>query len=290
MKRGNLPAGKSIFTREEIFEHLQKVFASPVFSVSIIMKQFLSFIVGETLDGRANQLKEYTIAMAVLQKGRNFIPRETAVVRVHAARLRRALKNYYEETGRFDMIRITIPKGSYVPVFSDCSSITDTNNPCFNCIESGPLQKNIYCRLKTAIIPFTCFPLTDIANSFTRGFMSRLSTGLANTKDSPVIVFYPGTRLNANYQDLKEVFSKMQPEYLFTGDIQYQPDKVSVNIQVVHAATMEQVWGQIYDQAIDDSNVFEVQDEIIKAAITEIENFWLSGARMKSKIAAMAVA
>jgi hypothetical protein len=46
-----------------------------------------------------------------------------AIVRIHAGRLRRALKEYYYDAGKNDPIVIEIPKGSYIPVFQPKNKI-----------------------------------------------------------------------------------------------------------------------------------------------------------------------
>ena len=51
--------------------------------------------VEQTLAGCASQLKGYTIATAVFERGASFDAQADPVVRTEAARLRRALERYY---------------------------------------------------------------------------------------------------------------------------------------------------------------------------------------------------
>jgi len=105
------------YSNGEIQQQLQRIFADQTFAVSDILKRFLSFIVAETLEGRSNQIKEYTIGVNVLNKPQSFNPSQDAIVRIHAGRLRRALHYYYNGAGATDAIRIEMPKGSYLPYF-----------------------------------------------------------------------------------------------------------------------------------------------------------------------------
>ena len=82
-------------TEDLIHEQLQKIFDCSVFSVSDILRRFLTYITNETLAGRSNTIKEYTIAISVLNKPASFKPQQDAIVRIHAGRLRRALHYYY---------------------------------------------------------------------------------------------------------------------------------------------------------------------------------------------------
>jgi adenylate cyclase len=79
--------------------------------------KFIGFVVNEALEGRASQLKGYTIAVAVYGRSESFDPQIDPIVRVEAGRLRRALAHYYLTTGKNDPVRIEIPKGGYIPTF-----------------------------------------------------------------------------------------------------------------------------------------------------------------------------
>jgi serine/threonine-protein kinase len=58
------------------------------------LKRFLRFIVEETLDNRAGELKEYVVAVQVFEKEDSFDPRTDPLVRVQARRLRARLTQY----------------------------------------------------------------------------------------------------------------------------------------------------------------------------------------------------
>jgi hypothetical protein len=109
-------AAGALFSEDLIQEQLKKIFKCPAFSVSDILRRFLTYIIQETLAGRSNTIKEYTIAVNVLNKPASFKPQHDAIVRIHAGRLRRALNYYYKEEGTADFLEIAVPKGSYVPV------------------------------------------------------------------------------------------------------------------------------------------------------------------------------
>lgn len=102
---------------EEISAELGRILHSGAFQHSGRLSRFLSFVVTRTLDGGREQLKEFTIALAVYDKSPDFDPRLDSIVRVEASRLRSKLREYYETEGREDRVRIELPKGGYAPVF-----------------------------------------------------------------------------------------------------------------------------------------------------------------------------
>jgi hypothetical protein len=103
---------------ELIIYHLDKILRSPGFKKSRTLSQFLLYVVDETMKGRSNSIKEYTIATGALNKPVNFSPMTDCIVRVHANRLRDELDNYYQKAGQQDELIISIPKGRYIPVFA----------------------------------------------------------------------------------------------------------------------------------------------------------------------------
>jgi len=108
-----------------IQDALQRVVASRDFVNSERKRRFLKFVVQETLAGHADQIKAYAIALEIFDRGPSFDPAADPVVRIEAGRLRRCLEHYYLGEGAADRIRITIPKGGYVPHFI----VTDGDGP-----------------------------------------------------------------------------------------------------------------------------------------------------------------
>ncbi len=96
---------------------LERLLASPGLEASDRRRAFLRYIVEETLAGRADRLKGYSIAIAVFERSEAFDAQADPVVRLEARRLRRDLDSYYMGAGSRDPVRISIPKGSYVPRF-----------------------------------------------------------------------------------------------------------------------------------------------------------------------------
>src|SRR5436190_17834484 len=113
--------------REAIREQLKRVLSSSVFRRAERSNALLKFIVEETLEGRSQRLKEYTLGAEALGRGESFDPRTDPAVRAEASRLRARLEQYYDTTGRADPVVILLPKGNYVPQFVRPSSSTDAS-------------------------------------------------------------------------------------------------------------------------------------------------------------------
>jgi hypothetical protein len=101
----------------EVRAVLAHMLANPPFDKSAQLSNFLRYVVEEALAGRGGRIKAYTIATAALGRDENFDPQSDPIVRVEAARLRRALRSYYANGGADDAIVVDLPTGTYAPVF-----------------------------------------------------------------------------------------------------------------------------------------------------------------------------
>ena len=104
-------------TNDEAVAALKRVLGSEVFEAAGRAREFLTFIVHETLAGRGDRLKGYSIAVQVFERPADFDAQTDPLVRVEAGRLRRRLAEYYQSQGRDDAVRIELPRGGYTPVF-----------------------------------------------------------------------------------------------------------------------------------------------------------------------------
>jgi tetratricopeptide (TPR) repeat protein/TolB-like protein len=104
-------------SEDEIRRQLERIIASPAFETSQRNRKFLRYVVEETLAGRAERIKAYSVATVVFERDSDFDPQTDPIIRIEASRLRRALDHYYLAAGRSDPVRIVVPKGSYVPLF-----------------------------------------------------------------------------------------------------------------------------------------------------------------------------
>jgi tetratricopeptide (TPR) repeat protein len=103
---------------EEVLAALERILASEPFRPSAQLRVFLRFVVETTLRGEADRIRAFTIAVEAFGRDPDFNPQGDPIVRVEAARLRRAIEQYYAGSGADDAVEILVPRGGYVPQFS----------------------------------------------------------------------------------------------------------------------------------------------------------------------------
>ncbi len=149
--------GQKIFSDEEkniVYSALRKIFMSDQFASSERLREFLEFIVVETLEGRGDRIKSYTIAVDVFQKSADFDSTHDPVVRITAGRLRQALDRYYLTEEADNDVKIVLQKGKYVPrfVFSKISMQQKNNT-------RKPRRKYIYISAYAFVFLIACIIL-----------------------------------------------------------------------------------------------------------------------------------
>ncbi len=272
------------FSREEIFKQLDRIFLNHVFKKSAILRQFLLFVVEETCKGHSTWIKEYTIAVNVLNKPADFNTQENCIVRIHAGRLRRALNRYYNEAGAFDPLRITIPKGSYIPLLNEGNkSVGDV----LKMEDSIPHSSDII-----AVLPFHHVHKNAFEISLTDGLGLQLSSALMQIRHSSFsVIAYPIARSYMQQLDdnIGKFLKNVPAKYIVTGDIQTVGKLIRVFIQVIHTPTNKQLWSRMYDKEFTTGNIFELQDEIAGLILPELEAaFDPKKARHRKLVAAIA--
>src|SRR6266852_7368852 len=165
---------------DSVRAQLEKIIASELFARSPNSTQFLRFIVNETLEGRADELKESVIGIEVF-KIKDFDSRVHTNVRKEATRLRERLEEYYNQVGSRDAVRIEVPKGRYKPEFGE---------------KSGGRTPGWLIRAAAAVlivvVPLAAYPLL---RRWTWEYFAQRNPGLPHQKH---IVVLPFTSVDAN--------------------------------------------------------------------------------------------
>ena len=111
----------------QVRRQLDRLLSDPHFSHSRRFPDFLRFVVHHTLAGQTETLKERTLGIEVFGKEADYDTGTDPIVRVTAAEIRKRIAQYYQEPGRENELRITLPSGSYVPKFDWPTTNLDTN-------------------------------------------------------------------------------------------------------------------------------------------------------------------
>lgn len=252
------------FTNTEIIHQLDKLLDSPQLKGCPVLGKFLNYVVHEALEGRASNLKEYSIGITALGKSQDFDPQLDSIVRIHAGRLRRALNEYYYEARQGDVVRIVIPKGTYAPEFyrQDPEAKTpqrvEARTAGRPALILTPVQKEV--AVPTALVlPFRSYAFEN--ESIFAVIHERLSVELASLDDVRVLSyrFYEGT-ISAG--ELDNLPSALGVDHLISGTVYRIADTVRVIVQFI-TRDGRQLWAKAFDRSALNIDAFDFEQEII---------------------------
>ena len=240
-------------TPQAIRSQLGKILSSDAFIRSRRIQRFLEFIVEEALAGRADQLKEYGIGVAVFDKSDDFEPAVDPIVRNEARRLRLKLIEYYGQTQsrEGDQVMIDIPKGAYVPVFAAAASRE----------EKGIPQVDRPRRL--AVLPFDVLSAALESTMVGQALCMSLTANLTNVDGLEAVAH--GYFRN---QPIRESALELQLSHAIHGSILSFNNRCRVIVNLIHIADGTQLWAHEYE--FDHSEMLSFQSEITGAVLREV--------------------
>ncbi len=96
---------------------VQRIAGSRYFRKSQKMREFLLYVCEKSLTECTDEIREQQIGASVFGRKPDYNPSEDSIVRTEAWEMRRRLEKFFQDEGREEPVILTIPKGSYLPVF-----------------------------------------------------------------------------------------------------------------------------------------------------------------------------
>lgn len=234
---------------------LNRVLSSPQFDTSERNRRFLEYVVEETLAGRSDRIKAYNVATIVFGRDDSFDPQLDPVVRMEARRLRRALERLYLVEGDAGPVRITLPKGGYVPKFEGPSA--------FSCAEGLAAEsiRDATERRRGPSIKISAFAAEDEmpCGDYGDGFARHLAVGLSRFPELDVFTVPPVAGPNPHPDGSG---NSAGVDLILAGDTSAASDVFRVKATLIHVRSGRVVWGETFEDRIGDKGVLEARDRI----------------------------
>ena len=251
-----VPFTEAKLNEDSIILQVEKICNCDAFKTKRLLCKFLSFIISESLAGREQQLKGYTIAIEVFGKDKNFDSDNNALIRIHAGRLRRVLNTYYCNEGQYDEIIIEIPKGGYIPQFTSNTNSKIVETP------KQQIEKDLPTGPSIAILPFENQTGDSSKDYFVRGFSEELSVALTRYEDL-IVYDCRGTESELFTQhDTHSFITNNKIRFILAGAINFDSSKVKVLVRVTDKYDGKQLWAQSYSKDLSVDNIITIREEI----------------------------
>ncbi len=265
------------------------------------MQSFLTYVVEGRLAGgfHSEDLKESVIGMAVFNREAAYDPKSDPVVRVEARRLRTKIEEYYAGPGQLDAIRISLPKGSYVPSWEWQGKAEELANlpvppsrtrsiillslaAALIAVLGGVAATGIWkhflptrnapanaSRIRSlAVLPFRNLSGDPSKDYLVNGLTDELTTELAKVQNLIVISRTSADQYRGTTKNLPEIARELKVDAIVEGTFLNSPSFVRVSAQLIRAATDTNLWGETYERS--GSDFFTLDTEIAASIAQQI--------------------
>ncbi|PDS78015.1 adenylate cyclase [Rhizobium sp. L43] len=295
---------------DDIREQLERVVSSPEFPGVGRAAAFLRYVVSETLEGRGNRIKAYSIAIEVFGRDAGFT-QDDPVVRIEAGRLRRSLERYYLVAGQHDPVRIDIPKGGYIPTFAwSCPVPVDRGDEVADEVSPAKVRSGRWWRARRVLLSGAA-ALAAIAVSLywigTRSPAPSLDRVASQSPDRPALVVAPFANLGEGseaqlytaglteelmtilprFKEIKvfgretskslpadvgasEVRAEFGARYLLAGGVRTSGKRLRVTARLLDTSDGEILWSENYDNDLASGDLFAIQTDVARKVATAI--------------------
>ncbi len=268
---------------EAIHGQLDRILNSALFAQSERLSRFLRYTVEETLQGRADRIKEYVLALDVFDRPESFDPQTDPIVRVHAGRLRAKLQEYYETAGREDPILIEFPKRSYVPTFSKRAprpslwpkvAMASAALVLVGLLAWWGVGEFRRVARPTEIRSIAVLPFTDLSPAkdqqyFCDGVTEEITDVLMRAEGLRVIGPQSAFQLRDSVHDFKSIKRELNVAAAVHGSVRRAADRIRITAQLIDLTDGSLLWSETYER--DSSDILAVQIGIAREIVDRLE-------------------
>lgn len=256
---------------DEVRAELDRILSSSAFTSAGRLARLLRYVVERSLAGEGDQLKEYVLGVEVFDRGDQYDPRLDSIVRVEARRLRARLEEYYRNAGATDAVVITIPRGSYAPVFEHrppesrqvpatprsrprlippvalalgalaAVAVVGVSSLAFRSTILGHQQPAI------AVLPFEEHSGTAEDQRLASRLTDTVTTELARLGSVSVVSRWSARQFDGARIPLREIAQRLDVNLVMECTLEARGDRLRVTARLVNATNDRKVWAEVFE-------------------------------------------
>ena len=272
---------------QAVRNHLEQVLSSAGFARNARLSGFLRFLVERHLEGRDAELKESLIAIQVFDRRPDYDPKQDAIVRTEAVRLRARLRRYYAGEGSRAPVIIELPKGGYVPAFREGEPAGE-----MNARQRSRLRTRLWrivalagfvvaiaavgwwrLHYRNAPVPIAVLPLVNLSQNpaedyFADGLSGEIIRNLSIIDGMAVRSQTSSFAFKGKPRNLREIGKQLAADYVLEGSVLRSGQRLRINAQLVRVRDDFALWAGRYDEELSD--IFKIQDEVSRGVVNSL--------------------
>ena len=253
---------------------LDRILASKGFATAGRLSKLLRYVVGKTLAGETDQLKEYAVGIEVFDRDAKYDPRLDSIVRVEAGRLRTKLDEYYNGEGSASPIRINLPRGGYSAVFEPVAAAAD--GAALARVRRSRLAAPLAAilliaiaamvfwlgsrdrhpppdlRPTAAVLPFEANMIGGDNSNYSALITEAVTSELARLGTISVVSYTSAMVFEGQRRPMREIADALGSAYVVEASVDDEASEILVVARLVDAATDRKIWVSDYRGQRDD--------------------------------------
>jgi adenylate cyclase len=264
--------------QDSVEEQLERILSSAEFVTREKLSRFLQYVVGHSKKNGSRKIKQYTIAVEGLGYDEKFDPSVNPTIRIMAQRLRRALDQYYAGAGASDPIRISIPKGSYVPAIcrntggiqNAESAPGDTIPDTISTQSQDPLPD---CP-SIVVLPLEYLGTNPDHKYIASGISEEIVIALTRFPEFLVIGPLDRDKVKQAHMGPRKIGREYRVRFVLDGSVRLRGDSLRISAKLTDTLTGQQLWAQVFDYDLASASVALLEDDIVGQVVAQIaDNF-----------------
>jgi TolB-like protein len=243
---------------DAVRRQLDEILSSTIFDASDRNRRFLRYIVEEALANRGVRIKGYSVGISVFDRDENFDPQIDPVVRIEAGRLRRSLERYYLIDGGRANVRISVPKGAYVPHFQRLMPAKRMTNVAEDTVK--PLRDPTQSILALHIVPLSGDKRHAV---FAAGLSEEMIFELS--KHRCVSVFAEPATMTGGEQRPLTVQNKYPLGLVLSGSVRITGAKLRVIARLVNQSDNLNLWSTSLDRCLGRPTLIDLERDVARS-------------------------
>lgn len=251
-------------THDDLSKHITKIIESDALQASPTSCALLAFLVNESILAERGRLTAHDIAIGALGQPQSFDARDNPLVRVQVQRLRKALDAYYANEGINDAWRLSIPKGTYLPMLGKMGAYADPDS----LLESSGRTFSP----RVAVLPLENLSGDADKDYICDGITQEIIHLLTHCRELQLLASGTTFHYRSSADQVLDIGQKLNVDYVLNGGIRISEKEIRVTAFLFDVRLAQNVWTEQYKRELTPANIFEIQDDIAAVIVGQVTN------------------
>lgn len=253
-------------TRAEVRRQLERMLSHDALARSERLSRFLRFVVEEALEGKAAELKEYTVALNVFDKNDAFDPRTDPIVRVEAGLLRQRIEEYYR-IHPADPVLIRLPTRGYRPVIRRMRPSDRKRLPARPATESATSAIG-HPPTRIVVLPFRDLSDDQSQEYFCEAITEQITGNLSRFPCIRAAAHTSALLFSDAAIDVRRIGRDLGVDLVVEGSVQRSGRRIRVYARASRSNNGLQIWSETLDRELRE--VLALQDDVAESIVSSL--------------------